>query len=127
MRIPRIVVALLVSSFLWSSSAMAGQQHIVDPAAMRQAIADQAASDQRNREAVLGVLATSPAREVAAQLGLNVARAESAVATLDGAALAQLADTARTVDLQLAGGSNTVVISTTTLLLILIIVILVAR
>jgi hypothetical protein len=106
---------------------MAQQRHVVDPAAMRQAIADQAVTDQQNRDAVLGVLHHSQVRELAGRLGLSVTRAEGAVSTLDSAELASLADQARMADVELAGGANTVVISTTTLLLIIIIVILVAR
>ena len=127
MHIRATVVALVVSSFLWNSSAMAQQQHVVDPAAMRQAIADQAMTDQQNRDDVLGVLHHSQVRELAGRLGLSVTRAEGAVSTLNSAELASLADQARMADVQLVGGANTIVISTTTLLLLIIIVILIAR
>lgn len=105
---------------------MAQQRHVVDPAHMRQAIADQALTDQQNRDAVIGVLQHAQVRDVAARLGLSVTGAADAVATLDSSELAGLAESARMVDAQLAGGSA-VVISVTTLLLILIIVILIAR
>ena len=127
MRIRMSVAAVIVSSLLWGSSAMAQQAHIVSSTQMRQAVADQAAIDQQNRDAVLGVLHTSQASELAARLGLSVTRPEDAVSTLNSAELASLADRARTADVQLAGGSSTIAISTTTLLLIIIIVILVAR
>lgn len=106
---------------------MAQQRHVVDDTALRQAIADQAVTDQQNRDAVIGVLQQSHVRELAGRLGLNVTRAENAVSTLDSAELASLADSARMADVQLAGGADTLVISVTTLLLIIIIVILVAR
>jgi hypothetical protein len=127
MRLRSIVTAVVVSSVLFSSSVMAQQRHVVDPAAMRQAVADQAQTDQTNRDAVLALLDRSEARDVAGRLGLSLTRAENAVSTLSSAELAGIADSARTADAQLAGGSNTIVISTTTLLLIIIIVILVAR
>ena len=128
MRVRMIPIALAVASLLWNSPAMAQQGHIVDPSALRQAVADQAATDRQNRDAVLSVLHGSEARELAGQLGLSLTRAESAVSTLDSAELANLADSARTADAQLAGGANnTIVISTTTLLLVLIIVILLVR
>ena len=127
MRIRTIVVSVVASSLLWSPLAMAQQGHVVAPAALHQAIADQAVVDQQNRDALIGVLQQSQVRELAGRLGLNVTRAETAVSTLDSAELASLADSARMADVQLAGGSNTIVISTTTLLLIIIIVILVAR
>jgi len=143
-RIRTTVVSVVVSSLLWSSSAIAEQRpstiqelqgrpdpidgrHVLDPTVMRQAIADQAVTDQRNRDAVIGVLQDSRVRELAGRLGLSVMRAEGAVSTLNSAELAQLADSARAADVQLTGGSNTVTLSVTTLLLILIIVILVAR
>ena len=106
---------------------MAGQQHVVDPAVMRQAIAEQAVTDQQNRDAVISVLHNSQVRELADRLGLSVTSAEGAVSGLSSAELAPLAEQARTADAQLAGGSNTIVISTTTLLLVLIIIILIAR
>lgn len=127
MRIRATVVTLVLSSLLWNSPAFAQQRHVVDPSAIRQGIADQAATDQQNRDAVIGVLQHSQVRDLADRLGLNVTRAEGAVGTLDSAELASLADSARAVDAELAGGSNTVVISLTTLLLIIIIVILIAR
>ncbi|MCX6545828.1 MAG: hypothetical protein NTV05_15620 [Acidobacteria bacterium] len=128
MRIRRIIVTVVVSSLLWSSSAMAQQRHVVDPAQMRQAIADQALTDQQNREAVLSVLQHSQVRDLASSLGLSVTKAESAIATLDSVELASLAGPALMADAQLAGGGNqTIVISVTTLLLIIIIIILVAR
>ncbi len=126
MRIRTTAVLLVLCSVLWNTSAIA-QQHVVDPAALRQALADQAATDQQNREAVLGVFERSQVRDLANRLGLDVTKAEAAVSALDSVELASLADQARAADAQLAGGSNTVVISTTTLLLIIIIVILVAR
>jgi hypothetical protein len=106
---------------------MAQQRHVVDPAQMRQAIADQALTDQQNRDAVIGVLQSSQVRDLAGRLGLSVTRAEGAVSTLNSAELASLAASARMADAQLAGGSSTIVISVTTLLLIIIIVILIAR
>ena len=129
MRIRNGVAVLVVASFLWNSSALvlAQQRHVVDPASMGQAIADQVTTDQQNREAVIGLLHRSEVRDVADRLGLSVTRAESAVPLLDSAELARLAGQARLADAQLAGGSQTVVISLTTLLLIIIIVLLIAR
>ena len=130
MRIRTTVVALVVCSFLWNSSAMAQQRHVVDPSAMRQAIVDQAVTDQQNRDAVLGLLHHSQVRELADRLGLSVTRAEGAVSTLDSAELARLAGSARMADTQLAGGAWTdpIVISLlTAVLVVIIVVLLVAR
>jgi len=126
-RIRMTVVTFVVSSLLSGAPAMAQQRHVADPALMRQAIADQALTDQQNRAAVLGVLQHSQVSDLACRLGLSVTRAENAVSTLDSTELARLAGQVRTADAQLAGGgSSKVVISVTTLLLIIIIIILLA-
>ena len=119
MRIRNVSAALALSLFVWSSPALAQQRHVVSPAEMRQAVSGQAKTDQLNREAVVSVLKRSQVSEVASRLGLNVANADTAVATLNSVDLAQAADAARQAEAQLSGG-NTVVISVTTLLLILI-------
>ncbi len=126
MRIRTTVAACVVFSCLWVTAATAQQRHVVDASLMRQAVADQAVVDQQNRDAVLGVLQHADVRDLAGRLGLNVADAESAVATLSGAELASLAGTARMADAQIAGGSQTIVISLTSVLLIVIIIILLA-
>ena len=127
MRIRTTIVAFFVSSLLMSATAFAQQRHVADPAQMRQAIADQALTDQQNRDAVLSVLRQSQVREIATRLGLNVTRAEGAIATLNSTELARLAGPARAAAADLAGGADKIVLSVTTLLLIIIIVILVAR
>jgi hypothetical protein len=126
MRVRITVVAFVVSSLLWSSPAIA-QQHVVDRAGLHQAVADQIAGDQQNRDIVLGLLNRSEARAVADRLGLSLTRANAAIATLSSAELATLAQSARAADAQLAGGADRIVISVTTLLLIIIIVLLVAN
>ena len=127
MRIRNVVMTLAASLLLWSAPAFAQERHVVDPAAMQQAITAQATTDQQNRDVVLSVLQRSQVREVAERLGLTVERAQGAVSTLSSAELAELAVPARQVETELAGGVTTVVISVTTLLLILIIVILLVR
>jgi hypothetical protein len=109
-----------------SAPAFAQQQgrHVASASALRQAVVSQAQTDQQTRETVSRVLKHDHVRAAAARLGLNVVKAEAAVATLSSTELARLADTARQADAQLAGGQSTIVISTTTALLILIIVIL---
>jgi hypothetical protein len=127
MRVRTTVVAGVLFSLLWSSSAVAQQRHVVDPAAMREAVARQAVTDQANRDLVLGVLHRPQVREIADRLGLSVTRAENAVSTLSSTELARVAESARTAEVQLAGGTDKIVLSLTTLLLIILIVILVAR
>jgi hypothetical protein len=127
MRIRTIAVASVLCSLLFANSALAQQRHIAAPSLMRQAVADQAATDQENRAVVTGVLQQTKVRDAAARLGLDLTSAEAAVSTLSSAELAKAATHARALSTDLAGGSSTVVISTTTLLLILIIVILLVK
>jgi hypothetical protein len=127
MRIRTVAVASVLCSLLFASSAMAQQAQITTPSTMRQAVADQAATDQQNRAAVVGVLQQPQVRELAGKLGLNLTTAENAISTLSSAELAKAATHARAANADLAGGSNTVIISTTTLLLILIVIILLVK
>lgn len=120
------VTFLFLATLLTASPALAQQRHVVTPADMREAVVQSTAARQQTRETLRTVLKDSRVRAVAERLGLNVTRANSAVATLTDAELDQVAGSARDLSTQLAGGSNTIVISTTTLLLIIIIVILLA-
>ena len=127
MRIRATVSAFIfLCSVLLSSPAIAQQRHVVSTAGMRQAIVQQAQAQQQTRDSLRAVLKNSQVREVANRLGLNVARAEGAVATLTTAELEQLAGPARELNANLAGGASTIVLSTTTILLIIIIIILLA-
>lgn len=125
----QIVTLFLIPAFLAvTSPAFAQQARVVDAAAMNQALADKAASENAQRDLVRRVLDRSDAREMAARMGLSVEQAGSAVAALSGAELNTLAQHASAVEANgLAGGANTVVISVTTLLLLLIIVILLVK
>lgn len=124
MRIRLTAAAFAVASLLVSTAAFAQQRHVVEPTALRQAVTTQVAVDAENRAAIRDVFQHSQVRDVANRLGLSVARADAAVATMTSADLAEAATAARTVNTTLAGGANTLIISTTTLLLILLIVIL---
>jgi hypothetical protein len=125
MRIRTTVVALVMSSLMCSPLALAQQRHVVAPAALRQAVADLALTDQQNRDVLLSVLHNAQVRALADRLGLSLTGAEGAVSTLGSAELASLAGQARAADVQLAGGERKIVIGTTTLLLLIIILILV--
>lgn len=122
------VVALLLAVLLVSSPALAQQARVVDSSTMDRALAGKAQSESAQRELVLRVLDRADVREVAARMGLSVAQADSAVATLSGAELERVAQQAAAVETAaLAGGAQTIVISTVTLLLIIIVVILLVK
>ena len=124
----KIAALLLIPVFLFSSPALAQQVHVVDAAAMNRAVADKAESERGQRDVIRRVLERDDARQLAASMGLNLADASAAVATLGAAELTPLAAQANAVEAAaLAGGASTMVISLTTLLLILIIVILIVK
>ena len=127
-RYPQVLSAgLALVMFLLSASPVWAQQHVVDRAALQQAVADRLAADRDDRGAVTAALAHPEARRIAARLGLDLKRAEHAVAALDGRELAELAVTARAIQADRAGEAHTVTLSITTLLLVLIIILLVAK
>ncbi len=126
MRIRTIAVVCVLSLLFVSSPALAQQRSVVNPAAMRTAVAEQVQTQQQTRDALREVLNHADVRAVAEQLGLDVTRADGAIATLTAAELERASGPVRALSTELAGGANTLVISTTTLLLILIIILLVS-
>ncbi len=127
MRIRASVLAVLIAALLWAPSAWAQQLHVADAGALKAAVAKKVAADDADRQAILKVLAHPQVRDVAGRFGLTVQKAETAIAQLSGAELAEIAQPARTLNAELTGGQNVIVISVTTLLLIIIIVLLLAN
>ena len=107
-----------------SSSAFAGQQHLVNPSQLATTVADGAAKQDTNRATVREALERPEVQAVASKLGLDLSKATAAVDTLSGADLDQAANAAQQVNDQLVGGASTVVISTTTIIIILLLVII---
>jgi hypothetical protein len=103
------------------------QEHVADADALRQVISERNAADQADRDVVSRVLAREDVKQVARQLGVDVKDAASAVATLSGDELAELARAAQAVENEAVGGQRVIVISVTTLLLIIILIVLVAK
>jgi hypothetical protein len=89
-----------------SPGVRAQQPNIVDPSALDQALAEKAQDTAAKRQTVLTALRHQPVKEVAKGLGLELTRAESAVSTLDGKILDQLALQAQDVNEALEGGQT---------------------
>ena len=119
-----LLVFPLVVLMMASSSAFAGQQHLVKPSQLATTVADGAAKQDTNREAVREALERPEVQAVASKLGLDLSKATAAVDTLSGADLEKAASAAQQVNEQLVGGASTVVISTTTIVIILLLVII---
>jgi acetyl-CoA carboxylase carboxyltransferase component len=121
----RIRTSVLVMLFaLAISLPLSAQQHVADQATLDQVIADHVRQKADDREAIRRVLEIEQVREVAEGAGLDLKRAETAVAALDDAEVGLIAAQARAVNDVLAGGQSTVTISTTVIIIGLLVLIL---
>ena len=120
----KLLVFPLAALIMASSSAFAGQQHVVTPSQLAATVADGVAKQDANRATVHEALARPEVQAVASKLGLDLTRAAAAVDTMSGAELEKAAGAAQQVNEQLVGGASTVVISTTTIIIILLLVII---
>ena len=125
MRGTRISVIALLCAFSVSPSVSAQRRHAADQAILDQAIADHVQQTGDDREAILRALDNEQVRELAERVGLDLKRAEAAVARLDDVELGVLAARARTVNDALVGGQSHVTISTTVIIIGLLVLILI--
>ena len=124
MRIVRRSLAVILAALLVAPAAQA-QTHVVGKAALARAVQERVVQDQADRDAILGLLARTEVRQIAAQAGLPLEKAQAAVSTLQVPDLRDLASQARQVNNDLAGGASNIVISTTTIIIVLLIIILI--
>ena len=124
----RTSVSILLALFMIFpavSRAEAQSAHAATSAALDAALQQHAAGTAADREDVLRVLERAEVKSVAGRMGVDLRTAKTAIATLDGEQLTQLASQARQVDQTLSGGASTIVISTTTVIIALLVVILI--
>ena len=124
MEIVRRSIAVVLIVLLVAPMARA-QQSVVSKSALEQAVQERVQQEQAEREAIRSLLRRTEVRQIAANAGLAIEKAEAAVATLDGDDLTELAKQARQAESELAGGATTIVITTTTIIIILLIVIII--
>ena len=105
--------------------AHAQTSHAAPQSALDAAVQDHASTAAADRETVLRLLTRPEVQAIAGDLGLDLRRAQSAVATLDCAQLTELAAQARQAEEGLAGGQSRVVISTTLIIIALLVLILI--
>jgi hypothetical protein len=115
----------VILAVLFIAPAARAQSHVIDRSALDKAVQQRVSQEQTDRQAIHALLQRPEVRDLAARAGLSLARAEAAVATLDGEDLARIASQARQVQNDLAGGASTIVISTTTIIIVLLIIILI--
>jgi len=118
-----VLLCVLMAAPRVAAQAPAGS-HAAPSAAIEQALRQHLAASDADRAVVQRLLERPDVRALAAEVGLDVRRAQSAVATLDGEQLSQLAAEARQAEQALAGGQSRVTISTTLIIIALLVVIL---
>ena len=122
----RTSISVLAILILVSTAVPRAQgSHAAPQSALDAALQQHASATTADRETVLRVLEHPEVTAVAGTAGVDLRRAASAIATLDGERLAQLAAQARQVDEALAGGQSRVVISTTLIIIALLVLILI--
>jgi acetyl-CoA carboxylase carboxyltransferase component len=121
-RIRTSVLALLFALAIWRP--VSAQQHVADQMTLDQVVADHVRQKADDREVIRRVLEIEQVREVVEGAGLDLKRAETAVASLDDAEVGIIAAQARAVNDVLVGGQSTVTISTTVIIIGLLVLIL---
>ena len=121
-RIRTSVLALLFALAIWLP--VSAQQHVADQVTLDQVVADHVRQKADDREAIRRVLEIEQVREVVEGAGLDLKRAETAVAALDDTEVGLIAAQARAVNDVLVGGQSTVTISTTVIIIGLLVLIL---
>ena len=102
----------------------AAPPHIAAQPVLDAAVQEHARATDRDRETVRLFLQRADVRAIAGKHGIDIRRAESAVAALDASEIANIAAQARTTEGTLAGGQGSVTISTTAIIIGLLVLIL---
>jgi hypothetical protein len=120
----KVLVVFLSAWFVLPVGVRAQQSAVVDQATLDQAVAAHVQRSAADRAAIQHVLERQAVREVAARAGIDIKRAEAAIATLDDAELHEVAEQARAVDDSQAGGQSKITLSTTTIIIGLLVLLL---
>ena len=125
MRTSTLLLVFLLSTLIVVPRAQAQNPHAATQAAMDAAVQQHVASTTSDREDVLRVLNLPQVKAVAGRAGLDLRKATTVVATLDGDDLRAASAQARQVEQALAGGQSRIVISTTVIIIALLVLILI--
>lgn len=97
---------MFLSAMFLVSPAIAQDAHVVDPQQLQELIDQHLKEEGQDRQEIRQALLHEEVQKVARRIGLNLDRAEAAVATLDGTELQELASQARVINNELAGGQG---------------------
>lgn len=124
----RMLASILVVVFSLGAvipPADAQTSHAAPQSILDAAVQNHVATTAADRETVLRLLERPEVQAVAGDIGLDLRRAQSAVSTLEGQQLTDLAEQAQEVEKALAGGQSRIVISTTLIIIALLVLILI--
>jgi hypothetical protein len=124
MRTSTLLLVLLLSTLILVPRAQAQTSHAATQSAMDAAVLQHVASTASDREDVLRVLNLPQVKAIAGQAGLDLQKATTAVATLDGDDLEAASAQARQIEQSLPGGQSRIVLSTTVIIIALLVLIL---
>jgi hypothetical protein len=123
-----VLSILMAAPRMQASSPGSGQSapatHIAGQPVLDAAVQEHARATDRDRETVRLFLQRADVRAIAGKYGVDIRRAESAVAAMDASAVANMAAQARAANETLAGGQGSVTISTTAIIIGLLVLIL---
>src|SRR5262245_30309193 len=120
-----ILLSIVIAMPRIQAQSQAPASHTASQSAIDAALQQHVSSAAADRADLLRVLANPEVKAVAEKAGLDLRRATTAVASLEGQELTQLAAQARQVDQALAGGQSKIVISTTMIIIALLVLILI--
>jgi hypothetical protein len=123
-----VVLSVLMAAPRIQASPGPGQAtaptHIAGQPVLDAAVQEHARATDRDRETVRLFLQRADVRAIAGKYGVDVRRAEGAVAAMDASEVANIASQARAANDTLAGGQGSVTISTTAIIIGLLVLIL---
>ena len=119
-----VLLCILMAAPRAVAQQLPSDAHAAPPSAMDQALQQHVSAVDADRAVVQRLLTRPDVQALASKMGLDVRRAQTAIATLDGQQLSDLAAHAREAEQGLAGGQGSVRISTTLIIIALLVVIL---
>ena len=125
MRMLASILVVVFSLVAVIPPAHAQTSHAAPQSVLDAAVQDHVATTAADRDTVLRLLERPDVQAVAGDIGLDLRRAQSAIATLEGQQLTELAAQAQQVEQALAGGQSRIVISTTLIIIALLVLILI--
>lgn len=125
MRMLASILVVVFSLVAVIPPAYAQTSHAAPQSILDAAVQDHVATTAADRETVLRLLERPEVQVVAGDIGLDLRRAESAISTLEGQQLTDVAAQAQQVEKALAGGQSRVTISTTLIIIVLLVLILI--